>query len=142
MRPIRIEYLEKPLGIFLQDKIIRAENLAEIASEVECKLRVVIAQIRPVRVGAVDEPELSLCRMARHGAGISQAGEVDLVQARFKVHDLIKDSPMAERDMAAALSASLHAEEDSIAQRIARAEQMLGGGQDGVCPGSAIIDNY
>jgi hypothetical protein len=37
---------------------------------------------------------------------------------------------MAERDMAAALGASLQAEEDSIAQRIARAEQMLGGGQD------------
>jgi len=37
---------------------------------------------------------------------------------------------MAERDMAAALSASLHAEEDSIAQRIAKAEQLLGGGAD------------
>jgi hypothetical protein len=35
---------------------------------------------------------------------------------------------MAERDMAAALSASLHAEEDSIAQRIAKAEHVLGGG--------------
>jgi hypothetical protein len=32
--------------------------------------------------------------------------------------------------MAAALSASLHAEESSIAQRIAKAEQLLGGGQD------------
>lgn len=37
---------------------------------------------------------------------------------------------MAERDMAAALSASLHAEEDSIAQRIAKAEHLLGGGQE------------
>jgi len=37
---------------------------------------------------------------------------------------------MAERDMAAALSASLHAEEDSIAQRIAKAEQVLGGGHE------------
>jgi hypothetical protein len=37
---------------------------------------------------------------------------------------------MGERDMAAALSASLHAEEDSISQRIAKAEQVLGSGQD------------
>ena len=37
---------------------------------------------------------------------------------------------MAERDMAAALSASLHAEEDSIAQRIAKAEQVLGSGHE------------
>ena len=36
---------------------------------------------------------------------------------------------MAERDMAAVLSASLNAEEQSIAQRIANAEQMLGGSQ-------------
>ena len=41
---------------------------------------------------------------------------------------------MAERDMAAALGASLHAEENSIAQRIVRAEQMLGGGQDAPLP--------
>ena len=37
---------------------------------------------------------------------------------------------MGERDMAAALNASLHAEEDSISQRIAKAEQVLGSGPD------------
>ena len=37
---------------------------------------------------------------------------------------------MAERDMTAALSASLNAEERSITERIAKAELMLGGNQD------------
>ena len=36
---------------------------------------------------------------------------------------------MADRDMAAALSASLHAEEHSISQRITKAEHMFGGDQ-------------